>query len=569
MDATYYAHLGKELSLGRGLTTRVSLWHQVLTLPHCSFVYPVLPLMLGVIGWMTSPDTAFWLVPETGYVVAVLLYLLLSLKVCQAFEIVLMKPIKTRTPSTLIPILPFIPALLLASNFIFFQISSVPYTEALAIPLTFLALLLAPHAIRTGGFLRCYLIGVILGLTFLTRSQMLFLLPAFAIVFTLSGSSRKQGLLAVLALLLGWLTCSGVWLIYMGFMMPQLTFGEFFDFASYREIKDIPPFEWRREVTSVLSALHLSLRSFTVAFNPYHHQSYFKVFGLTTLLPLVLIYYLPRLVYDIVLRHDPERRSAALFIVLIIVSAVSVLTPVHLTESVSPELLQWLFYWKQGLLFSLLVLVAFYGTIFLIPRAGIPVLLFISASTVILGVWHLARDFNDTYLHASLAAEYPEMTQWIRQQHPQARYLSYEPRVLAYYSDAYFYWIGCDSTQEVAHKMLSKVPIDFVLTKEWELSTCNWTTTLPTIARPIAKVGDSPKMFIIWENLAQRSIAPEQQIINTQHGDALLKHYRSPLQRALILQADNQARQREGEEYDPLTSEQPLKNHLLGRDLMK
>lgn len=554
MDATYYAHLGKELSLGRGLTTRVSLWHQVLTLPHCSFVYPILPLTLGFVGWVTSPDLAFWLVPETGYVAAILLYLLLSLKVCRAFETLQMKPLETRAPSTLIPVLLLLPALLLGSNFIFFQISSVPYTEALAIPLTFLALLRAASAVRAGGGLSCYLIGLILGLTFLTRSQMLFLLPSFSLVFLFSGSKWKDGCLRALALLLGWSTCSGVWFLYMDVMMPQLTFGEYFDFASYREVKSMPPFEWRREVTSVSSALHLLLRSLVVAFNPYHHQSYFKVFGLTTLLPLVLVYYLPRVTYQALSRREPERKSAALFLLLIIGSAIAVLTPVHLTESVSPELLQWLFYWKQGLLFSLLVLVSFYGAIFLLPRVGIVVLLFISASTVALGVWHLTRDFRDTYLHASLSAEYPELVHWIREQHPQARYLSYEPRILAYYSDAYFYWIGCNSTPEVVEQMLSNVQIDFVLTKEWELSVCQWTTILPTLARPIARVGDSPRMFIVWENTVKKSLPREQHELADQQGSALIKQYQRPHQRALLIQADNQARQREGEEHEPFTS---------------
>lgn len=554
MDATYYAHLGKELSLGRGLTTRVSLWHQVLTLPHCSFVYPALPLALGLVGWITSPDLAFWLVPEAGYVAAVLLYLLLSVRVCQAFETLLMTPLETRAQSVLIPVLRILPALLLGSNFIFFQITSVPYTEALAIPLILLALLLSRPAITSGGFLCCYSVGLVLGLIFLTRSQMLFLLPPFFIVFLSSGPRWKEGSLRALALLLGWSTCSGVWFIYMSVMMPQLTFGEFFDFASYRELRSIPPFEWRREVTSVFAAFHLFLQSLVVAFNPYHHQSYFKVFGLTTLLPLVLVYYLPRLTYQALLRGEHERTSAALFLLLTAGSAVSALAPIHLTESVSSELLQWLFYWRHGLLFSLLVLVSFYGTVFLVPRTGIVILLFISASTIALGAWHLARDFKDTYLHASLSSEYPKMVQWIREQHPQARYLSYEPRILAYYSDAYFYWIGCSSTPTVAEQMLSNVEIDFVLTKEWELSVCHWTTILPKLARPVARVGDSPRMFIVWENLARRSMPHQQDQIGNQEGSALLDQYRRPQQRALVIQGDNQARQIEGEEHEPFTS---------------
>ena len=183
-DATFYYQIAQHVEAGEGLRTSVSLYNKGLRdLPAPTTIYPAWPLLLGWCGRLVGLDRAAWLVPECLFFLDLLLLYFLANRLGRAAG----NSVLLRFRGWPILDLGLLAVLVLGTNSVFFDYTSTPWTEGLAFALLFGALLALPTRLEGWLLTRAALAGVLGGLGYLARSQLIGLPLAIAAPLAIAG----------------------------------------------------------------------------------------------------------------------------------------------------------------------------------------------------------------------------------------------------------------------------------------------------------------------------------------------------------------------------------------------
>jgi hypothetical protein len=267
--------------------------------------------------------------------------------------------------------------------------------------------------------------------------------------------------------------------------LPGFTPAVLLDFSAYRATPGLPAFSYTVPTHGLGELLADRARGLLVAFDPRSPHSYVASFGLAALavVPFVVAHFAPRRARAAatVLRTPSYAAVGAALLM-----AVMLLAPVHLTHSAHWR--PWLFGWRQGLPF-LLVLVPAIGWTALSLRRHAPRLGSIATSVLVLaaaaqGLGAIARDRA-----RPLAAEAERLSAlgaWIDALEPRPTILALEPQPLAVHSRASFHWTSCWDAPAYVEMLLGRARVDLVLLRDDELG-CASVAGLRDRLRPLGK----------------------------------------------------------------------------------
>src|SRR5262249_184293 len=318
----------------------VSLYNAGLpTLPYPSNTYPLLPITLGVFGYFIGLDLAASILPKILYFVALsLLYVWArTLGMPVLFD---WRGWKLDGGHLLVAAF--------GLNPIFFESTSLPYTEGMGFSLTFGALALASIAMKRESVSYAILAGILAGLAYLTRTQMLGVSLAIVLSFALFCRWKLVwafGLASIAAVL--------PWVVFILRNFRNVTWWTFMDQTTFQLEPALKPFPMLVQHDSVMEHLTDRLYGFVVAFGSGDH-SYARSFGPAAyLVPLMALYLVLKL------WRPADSRRASFPLVTAVLGGALLLVPTHEMHAV-----RW-------------------GRWFFQVRNGLPLILLISAATAI------------------------------------------------------------------------------------------------------------------------------------------------------------------------------------------
>jgi hypothetical protein len=456
-DPSYYLQVARHVATGDGLMSSVSLYHEGLTpLPQPYDLYPLWPLLLGAVGKIAGLIVAANVLPQFFFIFDLYLFYLLTHRLAGDAAI-----FRYRGESVDIGHLVVV---LVGLNFIFFEATTIPYTEGLA------------FALAIGSFLLVEsnpgLSGLLAGLSVLTRSQMLVVPVATVFVLAVAwvaarwgaaalggdsggrrGRRRSTENLANYALTV--VVVVGGWLLYASFHRPHRA--------------DIPPFELWVHPASLSARVALALRGLGVAFNPASDYSYFHSFGPVVLAAVAIGWMRSRNV-----------TISAVFMTGI----VSTLVLSTLEGNFAPR---WLFGSRHSLAFVFMLIPALVIAVVNAPRLVRIVALLLAAGSIVHGGMAVLRDpIPDG---SGLSAAENQMVRWLAARQPQATILTTNAQVLSVYAPNNFHWTGCAIDPAKTRLMLQRLPIDYVVVYDYERS-CPFVRGLDDLLGSEATFGD-------------------------------------------------------------------------------
>ncbi len=483
LDGAYYFHIARHVAEGRGLMTSVSLYHQGLhPLPQPSTIYPLWPLTLGAAGALLGMERAGTLLPKLLYVLDVVLLFVLAQRVARRWR-------RERSQEEPVVGLEHLAAVLLAANPVFFWCAGHPYTEGLAMGVILLALLSFDASLQVEErasverWVRWGLTGVLAGLCYATRFQLVTVPVALALALAFGGLRRRWREVAMLALGAALPMGAIAWSLSR---QPGFTPAILLDFAALHQLPELPAFVYTVPVSGVVGKLEDVLSGLAVSLTPGHPQSYWNQFSTLVLAPLaaagVFLFERPHPLERLV-RWSQPTVGVLLASVLVGLAAIA---PVHLVHSA--HWTEWLFGWRHGIpaLFVLLPCVAWLATRHgRIPRMG---------GVILAGYAALQLVQQTASTSAVLAPEVQEtrreLARWLDSRPRTPNVLAFEPQPLAALSRSNFYWLACWSPPEVGQLMSARLPIDYIVSTEAELG-CRGLEHLRKRLTPIHQVGTS------------------------------------------------------------------------------
>ena len=284
-DGSYYMEIATHVRDGEGLSTRLSLFHHgYRTFPHPSPVYPLWPLLLGNAARVMPMEVAARALPPILWVVAV--------AACWRWAAGLGRvPVFRAWPRG--PDSADAAMVLMALNPAFFLATSAPLTEALAYALLFLLLIRAGTLSRAGGVTAGVELGMVAGLIFLTRSQLVLVAIALAAALALRVAQASKD---------RWNALSTV--LSFGGALAALLLPHYARLAatSVRPLEGMLRFEMA-QANTLLPPVHVLVDSngtmatlidriagVGIAFSPFHELAYMRLFfGLQYALPFLAI----------------------------------------------------------------------------------------------------------------------------------------------------------------------------------------------------------------------------------------------------------------------------------------
>ena len=416
IDGSYYFQVARHVVEGDGLTTSVCLYHQGLkTLPAKTNIYPLWPLLLGFAGRLMPLATAAWLLPRLLFAVSLVPLFVLTARITNRRYV------------------PFLVVALFGCNTIFFISCASPYTEPLAFALLFVSLLAVDRSAARAG--------VLAGFAFLTRSQMLLLVLAIPAAYALRRRWRDAaiaGATFVLAIL--------PWVLYLAtFVRP---FHPSVLFSMQHATPEIAAYP--------LNGTFAPLRGAMMMFNPFSPLSFTASFGAAAfLVPLAAL-------------HAGWRRATLPAITPLAVLMSGVLLAGSLIALHQRFFLEWLFGYRHGLPFILLLLLAlaeFGDHASATLRIVAVVLCVVSIATSMFRVAHIIRAAPALVPQAET-----ELAAWLAQHDPNAIVLSTRAQELSAISRANFRWAACDDDPAAIRQIIRLVRTDYVAAFDGEQS---------------------------------------------------------------------------------------------------
>ncbi|MBW3565828.1 MAG: hypothetical protein KY459_14020 [Acidobacteria bacterium] len=445
LDAAYYFQVAGNVASGQGLVTSVSLYHQALDpLPQASStVYPAWPYVLGMTGRVIGVMPAALLLPKILYILDLVLLYFLAAAISRSMGIV---SAIQRTPIDAGHLL----VALFATNQTFFFATSHPYTEGLAFAFAFGALLAFDRASRSGGLAWSLAAGLLAGLAFLTRTQMILLAGGLGLAASWGVIVQRRPT----KLLIG--TVAPVLVILTGWY--------FFVYTAPTQRADVPGFRMWVATESWWDWVVERLIGLAVSLDPFSTLSYVYLFGPAAYLPVLALVSLLIVAARKRFRPRPPAPSVAVATILAGIAFFGVLNLFH-----QQFFLPWLFGWRHGLPYIFLLLPS---TIYLLSerREG-----WVRWGTVLLIVWSVALGLGALANQISRPQRFTpapaeiEMMRWLDRNHGERpTLLTTHAQNLSVFMDANFHWMTCDDPPERTRMMIEHLPIDYVIVYGFE-----------------------------------------------------------------------------------------------------
>jgi hypothetical protein len=498
LDGAYYFQVARQVATGQGLATSVSVFHHGLAhLPHANSGYPLWPLVLGAVGALTDLELATRLLVKALYLLDILaLYALVYRVSARRFDG--WRPLLMAT----------LAGGMLALNPVFFWATSRPYTESIGLLWTLGAIWATDAAAQCGAdrlpgaVTRALLAGLLAGCAYATRFQAVGV--SVAVVGWLALGAREH-----------WRRCA-TWAAAAGALVPMALvafrlarFPGFdpvmlIDWGVYRQLDALPPFETMVTAGSLAGWLMDRLSGVVVAFDPRSPESYYASFGAAG--------YLVLLAAGGVFWRGPRRALASVTsahqaaVGVAVVTGVVELLPVHMTHALPGWWGAWFFGWRQGLPLLCLIVPSLGWLMGATSRAW-------RLSAVILGVAALGH--GGTRIAQQLRhpdTELPGLAQaaiWLDSRPERVNALSIEPQRLAVYARTGLYWVGCSTPRAAVRTMLERLPIRYVLLRQYEQSCPAFADAWPLVA-PAVTLGTGPAAYTVFEVKRGRSPAVGQ-----------------------------------------------------------
>jgi hypothetical protein len=469
LDGAYYFQIARHVAQGRGLTTSYSVFHMGLSpLPQPATTYPLLPLLIGYLGRIVPLELAAVWLPGVAYV--------LSVVVCFAF--LLWQTARSLPKSSLLTRLGLCTAISAWLGLIpdYVWASARPYTDTLGTLLVLATLqcfgFCSTARFRTPALRRAAFggVGVLAGLCYLTRFQLLVVVVALVIARLSARDRRSLSDSAWLAL--GATPCLA-WQVWRQFSLPHAELVDLFDFAAYRQLPSLPRFSYDMQFDSRWAWFVDKLAGVLVSLDPRSDDSYLVQHGfLVWLVPLGGLLLLGR--YALRLRAEGPRarfgaglgrpRHAAL-LASAWLGLLAVL-PIHTVHSLRWR--SWAFPWRQGLPITFLIIPALIWLWSLDRRlARLPAVLALGASLYIGGQKTLALVQHET--SPRMTGGYAEVGAYLERLAPRTGTLGIEHQGLGVFTDAPLYWLACWSPPSLAATLVRELPIERIVLRPGEL----------------------------------------------------------------------------------------------------
>ncbi|HUP64018.1 MAG TPA: hypothetical protein VM557_01895 [Thermoanaerobaculia bacterium] len=444
LDASYYFQIARHVANGDGLLTSVSLYHQGLDpLPAQARIYPLWPFLLGVAGRFVGLAAAATFLPPLLYFISLVLLYELCWRLWRSMD-----------PDAL-PLLPgpvpldagHLVVAAFATNPIFFMATTDPYTEALAFTLAFGALLAVDDAARKEQPITGFAAGLLAGLAFLARSQMLVIVAALLVVLTVASARSRATRKIAFAAVLGVAGAVVPWVVFLRTHPSQTT--------------DVGRFVTWVSSPSLTEYLVDRLPGLWIAFDPKSAFSYFSAFGATVVVvPLALIYAAVRLARD---TPPPRVAVRPQHVLAIVAVAAAILNHGILVHRHAQFFLPWLFGWRHGLPFVFAVAVA---AVYLLTQPSGTIRLAVAtliALSIITGALEALANAKRR------PAPIPEsFVQWVDSQSPAPTILTVRAQHMGMMTRGRYHWMDCNEPPQQTERMLERLPIDFVVVYEGE-----------------------------------------------------------------------------------------------------
>jgi 4-amino-4-deoxy-L-arabinose transferase-like glycosyltransferase len=392
-------------------------------------------------------------------------------------------------------------------NAIFFNFTSLPYTEGLGFALAFAALLALDRSVsgrRALGWAGAA--GALAALAYLARVQMVMVIPAVVGALALSGLRRRERLAAAGVAAAAAVLVVLPWVLHLASFIRPFEPSVLLEFGAYRETPEIERFDSRFPIGpgwwARLRDFALGLRA---SFDPFGGvTSYAGSFGLAAfVVPMALLH--------LALSRHRWRQIAGVLVgsegavvTATAAAAAAMVLPLHFLHL--RFLWEWRFGFRHGLSFGLLVLVAVayllaYGEP-LVRRAA----LVLVAVALVSGSVRTAEVLTAPRGWGLFPPE-EELVAWLDAQNPRPVVLTTNAQTLSVYSRAGFHWMECRESAEKTRTMLRLLPIDYVLVYQVETS-CPFIGGVPELA-PVRKFGEGADAVWVLAPRRGGSAGPE------------------------------------------------------------
>lgn len=462
LDGDYYYQIARHVAEGDGLVTSVSLYHQGFKeMPHPATIYPLWPLLLG---WMAAllgslPRVAAVL-PEVLYLVALALLYPLGNRLLVRLRGV---PDPALWPGARVLTGGHAVVAFFGLNPLWFNFTSLPYTEALAFALAFAALLALDRTVDqvADGELPWWAAaaGVFAALAYLARYQMVALAGSVGLVLLVEGWRRRPfRVAAALAAGAGAMVVLP-WVIHLLSFARPFNLRMLLHFHSYRETPEIAPFRTLVEIASPWEWLVDRAGGLVTAFNPGDPYSYIAAFGLATYLaPLALVVVALR--PSDLGRWWRDAHSRVALPVASVLAGVLMVLPLHASHSTF--LWPWRFHHRQALPLLFVLLPALF---WLLAHGG-PWLrrlaLALLVASLVTGSLRIGHMLTVDWPSGLLGPE-PELVAWLDSQDPPPTVVTTQVHTLAVYSRARFHWMECNEDVTKTRQLFELAGADYLL----------------------------------------------------------------------------------------------------------
>lgn len=457
-DGDYYFQIARNVAEGNGFTTNVSLYNQgLLYFPHEINHSPVWPLTMGLLGKLFALETVAHVVPEIAYCIALVLLYFLTQRLARRTSDGSPPPLglggKPLDVGHLV-------VAVFATNIVFFKTTSTPYTEGMAFLFVFASLIAADAAAEKRCVRRAALAGALAALAFLTRTQMIGVALALPFVFALHGIRERRffalagvavGAMAVVVL--PWFAWIASWANITGWQT----------FAGMGSVQDLPALRFFRQTVPVSSTggkLRTLFESLEAAFKPESKVGYTASFG-------VVVYAVPLAVLAAAGSWTEVKRigrrlwsAEGCLLSIAALATLVMLGPLHLEKR--QFFLNWLFGWRHGLPFILLIALALAYLFSRGERLGRGIAAVLVAITLFHSIESMGVLLNRRYVAGPTGPE-AALARWMDAQKPRPKVITTNAQVLSAFSRSYFHWIECKVPAKHTRLLLESGAADYVL----------------------------------------------------------------------------------------------------------
>lgn len=343
-DGCYYMDVARQVRDGLGLSSYLSLYHQGFSVfPGPTPIYPMWPLLLGLVGRAVDLRLASIWLPTLGY-----------------FAVLVGGYAVARRYAPRPVLFPWVNAghlwvLVAGCHRAFFAVTSQPYTEALAYCLVVLSCWLAHGTLARGSWRSAFVLGLVGAGVYLSRSQLL-LVPAAQAVTLLCGAlcvERKRYTECLLAF------CGALTLGVLPQLLHVMGFAEgsalwaTLRFDQFRATDVLSRLLVLSDSPSIPEWIWVRLRGLWLAFQPHAERTYAQAFGVNHyVLPAWLVLWGA----TARTRSIPRLRAESLPTLFIVVLGVTSFGSLHVfaKDMFSP----WNFHTRHGVVLAFAVVAA-------------------------------------------------------------------------------------------------------------------------------------------------------------------------------------------------------------------